>query len=183
MALIQKTSPVGLDNRIGQFQAYLFDKLGFTDHQSYPRMYLNLVEIDGKKGLLPEHFESNIDDYDDVLFDDNYNVSSFFFRVPGNLPSVGGYGTARVAMIFQAQLDKLFPDAPHRFDEELNGMIEAASFSYNGHDIFQWDTTIVGLEEVYREFTLDHVKFDDMHPFYVVRLEYLVRYDPNEGCE
>lgn len=184
MSIVRKTDPVGLDLKIDQFQSYLFETLGFTDEQyeSFPRAYLNLKEIDDKKVLIPEHFESNIDDYNDVLFNDSHDVSSFFFRVPGSLPSIGGYGTARVAMIFQAQLDKLFPNAPHRFDEELNGLIEKASFDFNGHDTFKWETTIVGLEEAYREFNLDHIKYDDMHPFYVVRLEYLVRYDPNERC-
>jgi hypothetical protein len=181
MALIQKTNPVGLDLRIQHFQSYLFEKLGLADHESLPRVYLNIAETEGKKALIPELFIGK-QEYNEVLFNDNHDVSSFFFRMTEKLPSIGGYGQARVAMIFQAQLDRLFPNAPHRFDEELNGMIEEASFNYNGHDIFKWETTSVGIEEVYREFNLDQISYDNMHPFYPVRFEYLVRYDPNQKC-
>jgi hypothetical protein len=182
MSIIARTSPVGIDQKISIFQSFLYEALGFVDHTSYDRVSLNLKNIGGKVGIVPEHFIGGID-YKEVLFDDTCDVSSFFFRVPEKAPHSGGMETARVAMVFQAQLDKLFPLAPHRFDEELNGMIEKASFDFYGHDTFQLVDTVVGLREVYREFALDHIKYDDMHPFYVVRFEYLVRYVPNDSCE
>jgi len=183
MALLRKTDPVGLDLRIDQFQARQFTALGFTEDQfqSYPRVYLNEKVIDGRRGLIPEYFKSAGADYKDVMFDDNFPLSTFFYQNTrtGHDKKTG---TVRVSQIIQAQLDILFPSAPHRFDEELKEMFEKFAIGFVSHDHFKLVDTFTTIDEVYRDFLNEQIKYDDMHPFYVVRLEYLVRYNPNEKC-
>ena len=184
MALLRKIAPVGLDLRIDQFQSRQFASIGFTEDQwqSYPRVYLNEKTINGKRGYIPEFFKSEGADYEEVYFDDSFDLSTFFYQHTRT-----GYdkqtGTVRVSQIIQAQLDRLFPSAPHRFDEELKGMFEGYAIrKFPSRDQFKLVDTFTTIDEVYRDFLFDHLKYDDMHPFYVVRLEYLVRYNPNEKC-
>ncbi len=184
MALLRKTDPVGLDLRIDQFQSSQFTALGFDadDYQSYPRVYVNEIELkSGKRGHIPEYFTSVGNDYEDVMFNDNFNLSSFFYQHTrtGHEKQTG---TVRVSQIIQAKLDQLFPSAPHRFDEELKEMFEKFAINFRAHDQFKLVDTFTTIEEVYRDFITEQIKYDDMHPFYVVRLEYLVRYNPSEKC-
>jgi len=182
MALIEKTDPVGLDLRIAKFNAYLFNRLGFADdvYVSYPRIYSNMDIIDGKEVLIPEHYVSG-NDYKNVAFDDNWNLSSFYYQDTQDAHA-NQTGTVRVTLIVQAQLDKLYPSAPHRFDEELKGTIEELSNRYVAYDQFKLIDTFITVDNVYRDFTTSHLEYTDMHPFYVVRFDYLVRYNPNEKC-
>jgi hypothetical protein len=184
MALLRKTDPVGLDLRIDQFQRPQFVALGFTEdqYQSYPRVYMNEKVIDGKRGHIPEYFTSAGNDYEDVMFNDNYDLSSFFYQHT-RTEYDKQTGTVRVSQIIQAQLDRLFGDVPHRFDEELKGMFEDYAIrKFPSRDQFKLVDTFTTIEEVYRDFLTEHIEHDDMHPFYVVRLEYLVRYNPNQQC-
>jgi hypothetical protein len=182
MALIEKTNPVGLDLRIAKFNAYLFDRLGFADdvYESYPRIYSNKAIRDGREIVVPEHFISG-KDYKNVAFDDTFALSSFYYQDTQDTHAEQ-VGTVRVSLIVQAQLDKLYPSAPHRFDEELKGRIEQLSNKYYAYDQFKLVDTFITVDNVYRDFTTSHLEFTDMHPFYVVRFEYLVRYNPNETC-
>lgn len=182
MALIEKTDPVGLDLRIGKFNKYLFDRLGFADdvYESYPRIYSNNVIIDEREVIIPEHYVS-ANDYKNVAFDDTFALSSFYYQDTQDTHAEQ-VGTVRVSLIVQAQLDKLYPSAPHRFDEELKGTIEQLSNRYFAYDQFKLIDTFITVENVYRDFTTSHLEYTDMHSFYVVRFEYLVRYNPNETC-
>jgi hypothetical protein len=181
MALIQKTNPVGLDHRINQFQPFLYKKLNLSDYESLPRVYLNETEIEGKKGLIPEYFEGN-KEYQDILFNDNHAATSFFFRMPVDSTHENGVETARVALIFQVKLDKLFVDPPHRFDEELNGLVESASIGFFGYSFFKLDNTVQGIRDVYQEFLIDKIRYTNMQHFYVVRFEFIVKFRPNMTC-
>jgi len=180
MALIEKTNPVGLDLRIGKFNSYLYGRLAFSDYESYPRIYSNEVKEKGRVVLVPEHYVSR-DDYINVAFDDNFEISSFYYQEDRDTHDEQT-GTVRVSLIVQAQLDKLYPSAPHRFDEELKGTIEQISNKYYAYDQFKLIGTYTTVEQVYKDFTTSHLEYSNMHRFYVVRFEYLVRYNPNEQC-
>jgi len=183
MALLRKVSPVGLDLRVDQFQSRQFTALGFSedDYQSYPRVYMNEKVIKGQRGYIPEYFRSVGNDYQEVYFDDTFNLSSFFYQHTRTSHDKQT-GTVRVSQVIQAQLDKLFPSAPHRFDEELKGMFEKFAIDFVAHDQFKLVDTFTTIDEVYRDFITEQIDYTDMHPFYVVRLEYLVRYNPNQQC-
>ena len=182
MSLIEKTDPVGLDLRIGKFNSYLFQRLGFADdvYESYPRIYSNEIKIDGRIVMVPEHY-IGANEYMNVAFDDNFALSSFYYTADQDSHE-DQVGTVRVSLIVQAQLDQLYPNAPHRFDEELKGTIESLSNKYYAYDQFKYVGSFTTIDEVYRDFSTSHLEYDNMHPFYVVRFEYLVRYNPNEQC-
>ena len=118
MSLIQKTNPVGLDKIIDGFQAYMYNKLAFTDWEMLPRVYAN-EDVGG--GLIPEYYDSE-KEYYEVFYDDDFSLTSFFFRYTP-IEVVNGYYECNVALIFQADLIELFPSIVHRADEEFNSRI------------------------------------------------------------
>ena len=76
MSLIQKTNPVGLDKIIDGFQAYMYNRLTFTNWEMLPRVYAN-EDVGG--GLIPEYYDSE-KEYYEVFYDDDFSLTSFFFR-------------------------------------------------------------------------------------------------------
>ena len=172
MALIQKTSPVGLDRAIDDFEVYVYGALGFDDWNCYPRVYA--VPNRDQNGLVPAHFDSGID-YTEVLSDDRVNISSFFFRSSEVKRVESGY-ECDVAWIIQCDLPALFPSISHRADEELASLIHQASSDYANEERFKHQSTEYGINAVYREFDKKQIKLDDMSDRHVVRFNYRVFY-------
>ncbi len=170
--IIQKTNPVGLDEQINGFQSYLWDKLGFSDWQMFPRVYMNQ---DVSLGLIPEYYDSD-KDYYEVFYDDRFSVTSFFFRY-SQIEVVNGYYECNVGLIFQADLIELFPSIMHRADEEFNDMIikawETRPLIYD----FNLLSVQFGIDQVYSEFKKDQIKYDDMSNQHVSRYNFRVRYE------
>ena len=182
MSLVTLTEPTGLDLAIDRYQKSQYNALGFSDHESYALAYMNLKNVQGKTGYIPEVFDGG-NDYKDVLFNDGFEVSSFFYREP-TTNHKDQVGTVRINQIFQVNLEKLFPTRSDRSNEYFNGLIERHNiYGFNDHDGFKLQKTVVNFEEVYQDFLIEYLnKYDDMQPFYVVRFEYLVRYIPGTIC-
>lgn len=175
MALIQKINPVALDKEIDCFQVYLFNKLGFTDWESYHRAYTNPKG----RGNIPEVFDVD-GEYREVFYNDNFSLTSFFLASPVRTPNDTGVTEVTVSIIFSANLVDLYPTITgHRADEELKNSIQFASEIYSGADTF----TFIGIEEtidnVYREFIKDNIEFEDMSDQHCVRFNYRVKYTPD----
>jgi hypothetical protein len=180
MALIQKTDPKGLDIKIDSFQSYMYNKLtalGVSDWQSYPRIYSVPTSANSNRfGLIPVHFVSGID-YDEVFMDDDFIITSYFYTdatetIDNWIPKT------KVSWICQMNLDELFPSASHRFDEEFNVMVKDAAKNYTGYGTFTLTNIKKTIDEVYREFVTDQIKFTNMQPYYNVRFEF----DVVVGC-
>jgi len=181
MALIQKVNPVGLDVKIDSFQSYLFTTLGFSDWQSYPRIYSIPSGANSEfSGLIPAHFESGVD-YKEVYSDDEYDLSTFFYSDTG-VTFENWIGKAKVSLICQVRLDELFPSIDHRADEEFNTLVVNASNNYSGYETFNLVNIKKTIREVYREFVTGNIELTNMQPYYTVRFEYDVYYDPKAGC-
>ena len=166
MALVLKDSPVGVDKPINTIQNALYDALvtngSWTNYESYSRANKNETE----NGIKPELFTGNGKDYVDVYMDDKFTVTSFFL-VPDNIPSVDGMRTANISIIFQANLDKLYTTAPHRFDAEMHNQIENILTGLDGR--FSFIDTHISLDDVYAGLDTEQVRLNDTHPCHVVR--------------
>lgn len=179
MALITKTDPVGLDIVIDKFQRFLFSRLGFSNWDSYPRIYSNVEhdsEVKNSRRLIPEHFSENDDDYIEIFTDDNADISTFFHASPRRTHS-DMVGFVDVSWIVQVQLDKLFPNITHRADEEFVNAVEQASLNFSGYDRFKHVETVFTINDVYQEWVKDDVKIDDLQPFFVARFKYEAKYN------
>lgn len=172
MALIQKSEPTGLDKRIQDFQSHLYSELGFTDWNCFPRVYVN----ESEKGLVPEYYEGD-KEYNEVLFDDNHDISSFFFRSSDETPGGDYYKECDVALVFQCDLPALFTSISHRADSEFDNLVYKALESYDMETHFSWISTQHGIAKVYREFDKSKIKYTDMSQRYVVRFNVRARFE------
>lgn len=173
--LVRKDCPVGVDVVIDKLQSdlyrYLVVTAGWRSYKSYHRAYKN------KKGdnLLPEVYTEK-GEYKEVLFDDVYAVSSFFvvddkrtFDYKNNTYTHGA------AIIFQANLKKLFPASVHRADEEMIDNIRV------GIKKKFWENRMrdiaTGIDEVYRSLKLDYKKqYEDISYFAIARINFELIY-------
>jgi len=112
MSLVSKISPVGIDKAIANVQTRLYNYLTLTaewlNYESYPRAYKNPLGED----TIPEVYVGG-NEYEEVLFNDKFNVTSFFL-VDDNVTNNNGPGeeatyTQGISVIFQANLAALYP--------------------------------------------------------------------------
>lgn len=171
MALFQRSNPVGLDSAIIEFQNHLTTSLAFENWNNFDRAYLNEKNA---KGLIPEYYDG-AGEYHDVLYDDEFDICSFFFRSSDVKRVDKGY-QCDVAWIFQCDLPALFPLIQHRADEELASLVCQTSNDYAMESRFEHQSTEYGINNVYREFDKTQVKLDDLSDRHVVRFNYKVYY-------
>jgi len=178
--LIAKVNPTGIDESISKIQSRIYSllttKYGWTNYECYPRVYLNPRE----DGLIPEYYQGK-NEYKDVLYNDKFNVTSFFI-VGGTRSYVGGKFTQKISLIFQADITKLYTSIPHRADEEMHRDIY---LSVNKTVWNQYITSIItGLDQVFNDVNIpskmkEKLKIKDMSNYHIVKIDLEV---PFEYC-
>lgn len=161
MSVIRKTTPVGRDILIDHLQLWLYNQLSLTNYDSYHRVYKN----DTEKGIIPEKYNNN-GDYHEVLFNDDYNATSFFIT-EDEVDNNNGAFSSDVSIIFQVNLSKVYPSITHRADEEfindVSLLLKRERFG------FEFVNIQTGIDNVYREFNKTDIKWDNIGEFFVVR--------------
>lgn len=180
MALITKLNPIGVDVPIDKIQNDLYTALvtngTWSNYESYHRAYKN----ETRDGIRPEVFRGrtgtakNENSYKDVFMDDDFNVTSFFL-VPDEIPVTdGSIHTPTISIIFQANLPKLYPNAPHRFDSEFHSDVINVLRTLPGD--YRYIGIHTSIDDVYTGLDTSKVKWDDMQKFHIVRFEVQVEY-------
>lgn len=180
MSLVQKISPVGIDTSIDTLQVELFNHLTnialWTEYESYPRAYKNPLG----DNTIPE-VATDDEEYKEVLFDDNFRVTSFFLTEDNATSNSDGVFNQRVSVIFQGILTKLYPlITTHRADAEmLDDVIKA--FEKTNYIV---TNIITGVDNVYSDLDLrnklkEHINLTDMSQFHVLRVDFDVQYTYN----
>lgn len=166
--LVRKTNPVGIDLVIDKLQVFLYQLAISTNNtwECYPRAYKNPKRFD-ERGFIPEVFNDSNNDYKEVFFDDYFDVSTFFV-VGDNREISNGKAIAPLALIIQCKPNDLFPSVSHRADEEVINLFwnKLKSFSLGA----KCESIETSINAVYREFSINEVKFDDMNNSFVARI-------------
>ena len=162
MALVRKISPVGIDVRIDRLQNYLYNKLSWTNYESYHRAYKNQKE----GSLIPEVYTSN-GDYTEVYFNDNYYATSFFLTDDNRV--IGDGLSSTVSLIFQIQLDKIYSSVTHRADEEA--LNEITGYLIDNSRGFDLTNILTGIDNVYSGLNLEMPTNTNMSNFFVCRFD------------
>lgn len=179
MAIVKKTNPKGVDKKIDRMQDVLFTNLsalGWTDYEVYPRAYKNYKE----SNRIPEIYIGE-GDYNEVLFDDTKNVTSFFL-VDDTTDISERKLTTNVSIIFQANLKSLFPTILHRPDEEMHvNIFESVKENNIGFELNKIST---GVRNVYSDLEingnlLEAAKLCDMSFYHIVKLDFSLGYEIN----
>lgn len=177
-------NPEGVDVWIGKFQNSIEAKISTAlnlqtnDYACYPRAYRNQTA----DGYVPEVYMGN-NEYKEVLFDDNFKMTSFF-GLGETVKLVGARYTAQVSLIFMVNLTNIYPYATDRQDENLRATIEricnipAFGFVMNGYE--------TGIDKVFKEYSgwriKTGVKFRDQHPLHCFRINFELNYNNLKSC-
>lgn len=180
MGLIQRDNNYGVDVPIDRFQFDLYQSLSteFGNWDSYPRVYKNERKKDNTDYITAEHAIDNQFDYLSVLYNDNKDMVSFFFK--DNESSIDYViGKTTVSFIVQCDLNKIYPTETNRADERLKRDILT---EISRQPYFNVIRTIDGVESVYREFRKDELMYSNISPRHIVRFDIEVDYNYNCCC-
>ena len=173
MAVVSKTNPVGIDAQVDRIQktiyTYLTNIAGWLNYESYPRAYKN--EKDG--GSIPEIYTGK-NEYKECFLNDKYKVTSFFLSGDEkNFDNDGGQLTQELSIVFQADINKLYPAITHRADEEMHRDIFLA-INRTGLKTYL-ESISTGIGNVYSDLDipdtyLQRVKLDDISNYHIVKV-------------
>lgn len=184
MSTVLKTNPVGIDTIVNKIQPILFTELttnfGWSDYEVYHRIYLN--PKDGQ--VLPERYTDE-GNYEEVLFDDTFNATSFFVMGGEAIRQDNNRFLQKMSIVFQMQLDKLYTSISHRADEEAKQDIILALIQVRIKVPFDVTRIIMGVDEVYRDLSLSgeykkRVKLDDLSFFNVLKVDLDIEFNYNK---
>lgn len=171
---ITKPIVIGIDIPIQKFQTVLYNKIKTiwpvddTSFNMYGRAYRNQAA----KGYQPEVYAGN-GEYNDSYFNDTLKGSAFF-GVSSPEKVIKGDATAQVFVIFMVNLDLIKPGATRNDEEARNDMQQAAPDGMGGFFI---TGVITGIDQVFKEYNIDNIKFRDMHPWHCFRLNFNLTYN------
>ncbi len=186
------TSPIGIDATIQKIQVDLYEQLGLVwsgDIDGYGRVEKNPVNTGEEiptyyqtsKIVIPEWYDSSIKDYKEVYYDDT--KSCVFCFLKGDLDTTvdSVVYTSRVKTVFMVDLSKIYPNDTERVSEKAHR--DAVEILRN------WDFqkyTITGIENrieiIFREYTTDKIKFNDMHPLHCFAITMDLEYYLTDKC-
>lgn len=173
MSLISKTNPVGIDNTIKWIQEHLWENISWnkgafsdTDYECYHRAYRN----ETNSSEIWEVFTS-VNDYKEVLYDDTFLATSFFVVSNNVNVSLSGKETTDISIVFQLDLNKLYPTISHRADEEAHR--EVMNILLDNPIGAKISRLTKGIKNVYTELGYGANKFDDLQPFHVFRIDFV----------
>lgn len=185
MAVRRKIAPVGIDNEIDKAMAYFPTALVFDNafiSEWYPRVYVNQIRSRKNTEFQPDHFDHEAptdNEYMEVFSNDRIDLSCFFLADPTyEFDNETGEHTRRVSMIFQLNLQNLYPGIEHRADEEFQMNVYNMWNQWNNKKRFLWVNVENQIDNVFREFARDEIRFEDMQPRHCVRFNFDVTYVP-----
>ncbi|MGR3221310.1 MAG: hypothetical protein ACUZ8H_16055 [Candidatus Anammoxibacter sp.] len=180
MSLVLKTNPVGIDHSINKIQnsiySYLTNNIGWTNYESYPRAYVNTKA----GGTIPENYVGN-GEYKEVLFDDTFNVTSYFIAdETRSYSNDDGQLLQDVSIVFQGDLKKLYSAILHRADEEMHKDLYDSLVNAVIEDMLTGIVT--GVDNVYSDLSLpedfiNRITLDDMSYYHIVKINLSIPFD------
>lgn len=169
--VVRKTNPQGVDKLIDKIQVHLNVKLSLGNWDNNHRAYKN-PKREGETGLTAEVYTEN-GEYRDCFFNDNFTTTTFF--ITDDVADIdNGLSSQEISCIFQCRISDVYT-TQHRADEELRNDVLRAFNSFPGR--ITLNTIETGIENVYREFNTDALKYDDMSSIHVLRVNFTGVYE------
>ncbi len=180
--LILNPNPVGEDIPIDRIQRAIFEANltngTWTNYVSYHRAYKN----ESSDGIIPEVFTGSGNEYREVFMDDDETITSFFL-IPDEPDEIidGEIINTTVSIIFQVDLEALYPTAPKRFDAEFKNQV-ITTLNNIGFG-YEFVNVVDSIDGVYAGLDTSKVQWDNMQKFYVVRFEVAINYEYDCNAE
>lgn len=182
-----KENPAGVDVSITAFQRYFYPAMlkvfGITDDDAfdlYGRAHNNVKS----GGSVPEVLVG--ENYQDVLFNDRKTVGQGFYAVGPKVGYSAGSAQASVALILQYTMTGITNGKYNPMhDEQVNqAVMDIARRPRFG---FTFTGLVKEVNNIFKEYPQwkDSVKFSDVYPWHVLRLEFNLIYNisGNFNCQ
>jgi hypothetical protein len=177
MAIIAYTSPKGLDREIFLIQNKVYDSLiakGWTLYNCYPRAYVN--KKDDKNFTI--EYALNNKDYQEVLFNDKINASSFFVLTRSDKKDLR-LEKAMLSLIFQVNATKIKPSVTTRIaDEDI--VNEITTILYKLPYSIKMLNVKRGIKDVYSDLGVNMSERNTLSDFFICRFDIELYYTLNE---
>jgi hypothetical protein len=170
------TTATGIDSVIQSVQTDLYSN--FTgiwsgDVSAYGRVHKNPANVGDEvpdyyrtsKIVVPEWYNSALNDYEEVFYDDNYSCVFCFLIGDRDSTKDGLVFTADVKCVFMMDLSKVYPGIVERQDAKAQN--EVADFmrdNANGRYIIQ--NIERGIDTIFYEYKTRGIRFSDMQPLH-----------------
>lgn len=186
------SNPLGLDEAIQSIQVDLYNQIGCIwngDIQGYGRVEKtpnNTGEnvptyYQTSKIVIPEWYNSEKKDYEDVYYDDS--KSCVFCFLKGDLDTTidSLVYTSKVKVVFMVDLTKIYPNETERTSEKSHrDAVEILrNYDYQKYNIRGIESRI---EIIFREYVTDKIKFNDMHPYHCFAILLDLEYFLTDKC-
>jgi hypothetical protein len=173
MNLIQIDSCKGIDCTIKRTQQLMYNHLmaiwGSPNWNCFPRIYKNKkTKTGGGVYFVPEFLQGIYEYKTDTLFDDNFDVVSYFL-VDDKITYNQFRPTAQVSLIFSCLIDRLYT-REQKPDEEMAEDI--VNFFQNLPDNWNLTARHVGVDNVYSEFNRDGLNYSDLGNRHLLRFDF-----------
>jgi hypothetical protein len=163
MNLTTKIAPKGIDVVIDEIQNHLNTYITWSDFNCYPRIY----KEETQQGVKPMVYTSS-GDYEEVFYNDTLNGSCFFYHEDTRSAVDGYFNDVSLSIVFQLDLDALYPTITHRADEEAHNTVLVALQKLPQNKIVG---LVTGYNNVYSEFESSLVKYDDISNYHCFRID------------
>ena len=173
MGIIRKTNPKGLDKIIDRIQVKLNTKLNLGVWENNHRAYKN-PKPNKERGFIAELYTEN-GNYRECYYDDNFDAVSFFIASENSEVIENKIISQQFSLIFHVDLDAIYPMITHRADEELRMQVVHVLNSL-GKSFVSIESIESGIQNVYKEFEVQNIKYDDMSNIHCVRFNLKTNY-------
>ena len=170
---------LGIDTAIQNAQIKLYDTLSIRwagkEIDGYGRIH-NMDDV-------PKWFNITTLDYEDVYLNDKVDANFSFITSSTSDTEDGYVFNNDTKIVVTVNLETIFDDGTGRQDERVHrDLLEALRTMKRAGVISEIESVETGIENVFRGFNQDMIKFDDLQPFHVFCINVTLAYSLKDKC-
>lgn len=186
------SKPIGIDYAIQHIQNDLYRELSdvwegnIVGYGRVEKTPLNNGEevpeyYHTSKIVIPEWYNSNINEYEEVYYDDN-NAAQFCFLVSDLSRAIDDRTFKnRCKIAFMVDLSKIYPSEKERLTSIAHRDVLEIIREY-GNGYVEIDGIETRIDVIFREYKTTNIKFDDMHPLHCFAVVMDLVYNLDDKC-
>lgn len=185
-------TPIGIDETIQSIQVDLYNQLALVwsgDIDGYGRVEKNPENVGTEipsyyqtsKIVIPEWYNALKKDYEEVYYNDNKSCVFCFLTADTDDTTDSIVYNTKVKVVFMVDLSKIYPSDTERLTSKAHrDAVEILrNWSFNKFEIKGIERRI---EIIFREYTTDKIKFNDMHPLHCFAVKIDLHYYLTDKC-
>lgn len=159
-------------------QVDIYDALltQFPNMTGYGRVYRN----ESERGVIPEAFVEDTNDYKEVFLDSSLDLSFGFIDNETHTSEDGVVYIAKIKVFFWVNISIL--SATERQDAEMHRIVSVI-LKENGYPSDNETELEKGVDNVFKGFNVENLKSSDIHPFHLFSFNFNLPYNLTKKCQ